>query len=272
VSPFLLPTGDSSRDAAGRGNPAGFDREWDLSRRFDLDIPEEEAALELLDTKNLEINDEVGFESLDASAPEESALETVEALSDGGFRDWQEEVDPAILKGLWVIGDGIVRPLQGNGRGSIRGYATIDQRFVAIYLEELDASVVEADPTQQTSVAYGQDIDLLVHGIVRDHEDEFLQLERKDGLGRFFLDVSRTPGLDPFDREFLTRLESGSKVTGTVIPLDQGGATVSLRFAATNDLISLPTVSVQVGQTTTNYYPARIVEAPNQWNRLVIEL
>jgi hypothetical protein len=41
---------------------------------------------------------------------------------------------------------------------------------------------------------------------------------------------------------------------------------------AADDLKGLPTIAVEVGQTKTNYYPARIVEPPNRWNRLVIEL
>jgi HrpA-like RNA helicase/ribosomal protein L6P/L9E len=273
AGPLLMPDGADDGDGAGYRNPAGFDREWDLHRRSDLDIPDEEIALQLLDPLSMEANDLAESEALVTRRQSTAARGSAPAAK----ASFKEELPRSgnVLSDLnhtWIVSANSIQPLQAKGRAFVCGYTLIDRDNVAINVETVSETFTQVDPARHASITLGQDIELVVRGIVRDHEHDFLQFDREDGMGRFFVEINRAPGLDPFDREFLTRLQRGCEVSGKTMSLGNDAVTISLLPAAMDDLDRLPALSIELGQTTTRYYSATIVEPPNKWNRLVVEL
>ncbi|MGO8967058.1 MAG: KH domain-containing protein [Mycobacterium sp.] len=257
--PFAFPGDDyaAADGSARRADPSGFDRDWDPNERSGAEMPEEEVDHQILDPRVQEEND-----TPLADAP---IVETTEVQ--GGILS-------ASFPSLYAVPLSEGASNSGVQRAVIIGYRVMDKDNVALLIDPMSETATGGDPARHDDLTPWQEIDLVVRGIVRDHETDFLQLDRSDGLGRFYLNADRPPGLglDPFDMKFGHRLAVGARIAGKAIPraLDPMSATL------------LPTAVAHLGKAdaeglnskglSTRFFPAEITQVQNERGDVLVAL
>lgn len=236
---------------------SGFDAEWDPNRiRHERQAPEEELAQQIIDVRELEIND--------PPAPS----------SEPDSRDSEASGTPmGTLPRLVVRTDDETSDSVESGRVCIIGYGPIDDTSAALIVRQVDDKLSLEYPTAHMDLKYGDSVEVTVRGFVRDHDDKFAELVRSDRRGSFYPGVMRS-GISANDRDVGLRLRPGSCLTGIVVPEWKGdGRTVTLVPHAIEQLRADVNSEQQTfrGDTLT-FYPATIVEGPNDWNKLTVEL
>jgi len=256
-SAFRRPAELALHAESSDDNFSGFDREWDpLGAIVEADLPEEEAALQILNPRDSELNDGLVHES--------GRPRSTDATTTG-----QSELSTS-LPTLYALTAWENIPLSPTTKGRIVGYRIIDSSNVTLVIEPLGVSA-PIDPAEHPDLDYGQDIEVSVCGVVRDHEREFVQLARTDGLGYFYLSAT-TAGLSYYDRNSLTRLAPGAVFTGLVVAGEANDLTVTLLPALHADLAHATAEMLPVDGESTVFYAAKIIEAANKWGKLRIEL
>jgi HrpA-like RNA helicase len=243
-----------------RAGLAGFDESWDPFTNPDPQIPEEEAAQALGDVTKMEINDE---------SPSQVDTEHVSALP--ARRD-PDPGPPGLPAEPLVRSEGAALVPGQPARVVVLGYELTRDAVPVLVVGSIARQGVPGDPAQHPDLNYGDPIEVEVGARVRDHDTEFLQLARGDGRGDFYL-RTRTPGLDANDREFLIRLRPGTKLSARVIPgWQHGELSVSLLPAAHEHLAEAPAEHHDAFGRPAEFLEATIVEPPNQWGKVVVEL
>jgi len=257
--PFALPGDDSvAGDASLRSmDPSGFDRDWDPNARPDAEATEEEAAFQILDPLDLAENDPLGVGALStvpAKVPETSISVSLPSIY--LIRTQKSESEPAVLRGM------------------ITGYKVIDDANIGLLIDPLNETAAGGDPALHADLTAWQDIDLVVREIVRDHENDYLQLDRCDGQGCFYLNTGHASGLglDLFDEGFGHRLATGARITGKAVPCEYDPMSVTLLAAARVHIAKAPSEVLDPGSST-RFFSAEIVEPLNErgYARVLLE-
>ena len=255
VQGLPVPVGSPALDdSESDSSQSGFDRDWDPVRLAGADVPEEELAQQILNPRDIELND-VG-NTKDQPAPP--------VLASAG---------PLPLERLRVVSAWPMLPLSTDSRCRIVGYSVLDAIHVALLVEPLSPSAdLLPDPASHPDLRVGDDVEVIVCGEVRDHERGFIQFVRADLRGYFVLDAM-TPGLNPYDREFLKRLKPGAALTAVLIPTDRKGVLAPTLLPSVGaSLGKAPSVVATVHGETAQFYSATIVQGLNEWGKAGIEL
>lgn len=254
-------TGSSDQSTGAKSVPlhsSGFDPNWDPYTNPDPEIPEEEAALAILNPLELETND--------APVGKPDRLESRKSSD-----PVPEGVEIALPK-LLAIPQHEMRGINARMRGEIVGYEVIDGNTIALVVEQVADGANGGDPARHDDLKYWSSVDLEVRGLVRDHEYEFVHLARVDGQGSFYLD-SRTRGVDANDSKFALRLRPGARLAARVVPgRRHESVTITLLPSAIDHFRESPFEQHRRFEKFVNFYPATIVEGPNKRGKLVVEL
>lgn len=237
--------------AGYRAPPSGFDREWDPDRRRLGETPEEESAIAVLDIRAFEA-DVIDTPEAQNANPTHADAKDEEPSDVPGYVNWLHELDAP-----------------PSGRAIVTGYATDGANVVLVVEPTTESAPI--DPADHRDLTAWQALDVTVMGLVKDHEREYIQFDRDDERGRFYLEADWSPGLDPFDRGFLRRLEVGSTLEAHTIPGENGRATITLRSAALAHMRTAPARTIASRQGAV-FYDATILTDPNELNRVEIEL
>ncbi|MDQ7813802.1 KH domain-containing protein, partial [Brevundimonas sp.] len=225
----------------------GFDRNWEPSRRRFGDEPEEESARQILKAPELEINDEA------SPTPAAPALET-ELLS----------LPP--IKAINRAGE----RLEGDIRAVVAGYRW-DDSDATLVLEERALSDI-GDPRQEhLDLSPWQEVEVRVGGSVRDHDRSFLQLDRVDGLGAFYLE-DWGAALDFHDVDLPFRLRPGAQVRARAVPDAYGSFSATLVPWARAHLATAPSEVQSKAGGRHRAYPATVVTPPDARGFAIVEL
>jgi hypothetical protein len=271
-APFQRPVEQRSDRERGEDTSSGFDSEWDpRGANVEAELSEEEVALQVVDPRETESNGRPIRES-DQSRAVNDSIGPLEPL--------------ASLPTLYAQAAWESEPLSPETWGRIVGYEVIDASNIALVIEPLDVRA-PVDPGDHPDLAYGQEIEVRVCGVVKNTESGFVQIARMDGLGYFYLRVppwnelkpgergdlnGTTIGLINTDGDCLSRLMPGSVFTGVVITNETDGVTITLLPALYADLAHTTSEILPVDGTPTAFYAARIIEAANPWGKVRIEL
>lgn len=238
---------------------SGFDPDWDPNTNPTPLVPEEEEAQALVDVTVLEINDELpsgrtGDEPLDQASVPEPRIATPPPFHQLYVRAEGSNILPYSLIRVIVLGYQLAR----------------DE--TPILLVDVLTEQRELDPAQHSDLRYGDSVEVVVKGIINDHEDEFLQLARADGKGHFYLESS-TRGVDVNDRSFVGRLRSGAKLKALVIPgWRNDPVTVTLLPCAVEHIDKAAGEQHNLERKKSKFLPATIIEEANKWNKIIVEL
>ena len=271
-TPFQRPTEQRSDQDRWDDASSGFDSEWDpRGANVEAELPEEELLLQVVNPREIESNGRPSQKS-DLSRTVSDSMGSLEPL--------------ASLPTLYAQTAWESELLSPETSGRVVGYEVIDASSVALVIEPLDVRA-PADPGKHPDLAYGQEIELRVCGVVKNNESEFVQLARTDGMGYFYLRVPSWNELKPGDRgdlngttiglintdgNCLSRIVPGSVFTGVVIPNETDGITVTLLPAFYADLAHSTSEMFPVDGAPTAFYAARIIEDANPWGKVRIEL
>ncbi|WP_298937430.1 DEAD/DEAH box helicase [uncultured Ruegeria sp.] len=248
--PFACPQHSA---AYGNENFEENTKDYDLWQRRDPVVPPEEAELAVLDPRINEAND--------APSMKEKRLDLTSV-----------ENPSAALPTLSVEALFAEDPLESDCRILVAGYRILDDNNVVLIAETVANDFANRDPADPVGVEPWQELDLEVKGKVLDHEFEFLQLNRTDNSGRFFLPCNRGGGLYRFDRDYCERLTPGVKVTGRVVPKFADPISISLRSSAKELLEADVAARLSSFGETRPFFEASIVVEANEHGRIVVEI
>ncbi len=228
---------------------AGFDRDRDLDHRQAAEEPEEEAQRRLLDVTALEANDQPAANGGLAVRPAQA-----------------ERVLPSLIARPYLLGGAF----SGKVRGRIAGYRVTGSREATLLIDER-AEREEGSAEGPQPIPWSQ-VDVIVAGIVPDYGGGFLQLNRADRRGSYYLEA-RGAGLDLYDLGFGSRLVPGAVLKANL--LDRGedeGPTVTLIPAARAQLASAPVEIRTVRSQPSRLYLATVVDPLGMGDRALVEL
>lgn len=240
-----------------RGNSSGFDRDWDILEHSDAEIPDEEVAQQLLDPAAMESNDEFSSKKSDASPDKESNVV-------------KRQVATA-LPDLHIATNHGSDFRSKTNRAIIVGYKTISENAVTLLVDLFDDNTIGGDPAKHEDLEYGQEISVHVCGVVRDHEWGYVQLARADLRGYFYLNANE-PGLNIYDNTFLQRLQPRAMLAGRIVAQDDNPITVTLLDGLRDHLSKAPVEKLNVGGKLQAFYSSKVIEEPNQWGKVLVEL
>ena len=264
-NPFLRPEGRYEDRAADDEDASGFDSEWSPYSGSIHDVPEEETARKVTKAVDAESNDG----KADAVPP----MKSQQAV---GF-------DPTIYERVVLVDHlgavhregvpGNAAPSSGaRRRGIVVGYKELDGGRWGLVTDPIADHLSDSDPLEQPSLEVGQEIKCTVAGPVPNHEIGAIQFNRSDGLGRLYVDMRASSGIDPYDRTFLARLKPGAAVVAYVVPDGPIGRSLTLLPAARANLEKAPTIKRFLNNRPMDLYPATIVEPANKWGKVVAQL
>ncbi len=243
-APFQLslPTVNASARKELRLSGSGFDRDWDFRDSGLGEQPEEEADRTVIKAINLEHNDEVSPNSMvdlgvDASKPVEAAI-----------------TRPRLTALPFLAAS----PVFGKISGLVVGYKALGDNRVAILIDQIASGCTVGDPARPTGLRPWQELEVEVAGLVRDHERDFLQLNRRDLQGRFYLDADNA-GLNATDTQFARRLPPRALLKARVLPKLDGEISVTLLPSARKLLASMPADRSAQGERIP-FYKSTVVE------------
>ncbi len=241
----------------GAGDPdddrAGFDRDWDPIGRITAEIPEEELREQIVDSRELENNDR----ELQSPVKPEPATTDREVSSD----------TTPMLKGAkaaWASA-----PLALSGQGRIVAYDVATDGGVVLAIEPLALEC--RDAYTNTDVELGQEVSVVACGVVRHNEREYVQFARSDARGYFFIDALDA-ALGNYDRSFSARVAPGRSFAAVVVPDEQDTVTITVLPGLHRSLEKQPAETITVNGEPTTFYPATIVEGPNNWGKVIVAL
>ena len=238
-----------SRRKAGRDRQEdespGFDRDWDLDRPRAVEEPEEEAGRRLSDVTSLEANDPPQADVAPAALPVDA-----------------EQVLPPLIARPYLIGGAFA----GKVRGRIAGYRDTGAREVTLLIDE------RADDIAEVALIPWSQVDVTVAGLVPDYGGGFLQLNRADRRGSYYLEA-RGAGLDSYDLGFGGRLVPGAALKANVLDLgDEAGTTVSVLPAARAQLATAPVEIRTVRKQPSRLFGATVIDPLGLSDRALVEL
>ncbi|MBS1301537.1 DEAD/DEAH box helicase [Loktanella sp. SALINAS62] len=249
-APFAKPEFAASSDSEEFDKNAN---EYDLWHRRAPEIPPEELELVVLDPRASEINDtlakkkkqssEIGGETPDVALP--SLF--VEALFD--------EVT-----------------LESECRVLVAGYRILDDNNIVLIVETVSDEFVNDDPANPHGLEPWQEVNLVVRGKVIENDSEYLQVDRIDKAGRFFLPCNRGGGLYRFDSDYIGRLAIGTRMTGRVVRKYEDPATVSLRSWAKQQLEVNVAATLKSFNESSPFFEVTIVSEANEHGKITLEL
>lgn len=246
---------ETTTELAGRRTAAsGFDPDWDPHSSTDPVIPEEEAALQLVDVHNAETNDAPISDTLTAEQPIETDL-VLEGRAAG-------------MPGIVVISAHDADEIDERARVEIVGYRILDDATAALVVEVRADDSEEVDPAEHRDLDYWDEVELEVRGTVEDHETDWVQLARVDGHGSFYLHM-RSRGVAATDLEFAGRLQRGAHCIANVVPDRRSGTTITLLPSSIEHLRASPSEQARDGS---KLYPATVVEPPTIQGWIAVEL
>lgn len=228
-------------------------REYDLWHKSEPEVPAEELELVILDPRTSEIND------IPSKKYKQSA-------GIGG------ETRGVALPSLFVealFGDDT---LETECRVLVAEYRILDNNNIVLIVETVSNEFENDDPANPLGSELWQELDLVVKGKVVDHEFEYLQIDRVNKAGRFFLPCNRGGGLYRFDRDYIGRLAVGTKVTGRVVQKYEDPTTVSLRSWAKQRLEAGVAATLKSVNEPRPFFEATIVSEANEHGRIMVEL
>jgi HrpA-like RNA helicase len=231
----------------------GFDRDWDPSARADPEMPEEEQALEVLDPRSFETND---LEEIDD-----------EALTEG-------EVPTAAMPNLLVVSSppNTALPVNTPVRLHIRSYRPVDENTVELTVRPVDWSN-QGMPDEHADLDCGDPVDVVVVGVEPVHGGGFLELERTDGRGTFF--VPENCGASYTDWTFGGRLRPSATLEAIALPADSSTEriTVSILPTVKDHIEAAPGVKQQrLFRQQQPFYPATVTGEGAERDRLILQL
>lgn len=227
---------------------SGFDRDWDPDRHRAAEVPVEEEVRRLTDVTTLETNDRPEADGGPASLPAQS-----------------ERTLPSPIARPYLLGGAF----SGKVRGRITGYCETGAREVTLLIDErADGEDRDADAPQP--VPWSQ-VDVVVAGVVPDYGGGFLQLNRADGRGSYYLEA-RGAGLDRYDLGFGARLVPGAALKANILDRgEEGGSTVTLLPAARAQLASAPVEIRTVRTQPSRLYRATVIDPLGTGDRALVE-
>lgn len=226
----------------------GFDRDWDPERHRSAETPEEEEVRRLADVTALEANDQPEADGDLAPLPAEA-----------------ERALPPLIAQPYLLGGAF----SGKVRGRIAGYRETGAREVTLLIDERadgeDRAAEESPPIPWSQV------DVIVAGLVPDYGGGFLQLNRADRRGSYYLEA-RGAGLDLYDLGFGARLVPGAALKANILDRgEKGGPTVTLLPAARAQLALAPVEIRTVRTQPTRLYRATVIEPLGAGDRALVE-
>ena len=302
--PFRRPIEPDSHTEGQNDSQSGFDREWDpLGADVKSEIPEEELASQIVNPRDSESNSDRALESritetFDASPKPPELFLTKSSPASPAERGHEPKDDfpahvPEIERELAVMYRNVYAlpawksmPLLPTTRGRIVGYKVIDASKIALVVEPL-SNAAPIDPAEHCDLIFGKELEVRACGVVRDHESDFVQFARTDGVGYFYLRVPswgeiRRPerdglngtavGLSLSDRACLTRLTPGALFTAVAVANEADGVTITLLPQMYSDLTRATLEMLPVDGKQTAFLEARIIEGANPWGKLRIEI
>ena len=232
---------------------SGFDRNWDPLGKAAAEVPEEELNDVILDSRCLE-NAELLAPPPSQHGPRPPSYE----------HDGVTVAVAFAAKPAWPL-----LPLEPCTDGRVVAYERTEAGQVVLVIEPIALNV--SDAYHNSDLQLGQEVSVSVCGSIRDDEHEYVQLVRRDRRGYMFLDAA-DGGLAYYDRSFVARLVPGRDFTGIAVPDGGDGVTVTLLPALHAELALYPTETVVVGEESSAFYAATVVEGPNKWGKVVVEL
>ncbi|MBX7255919.1 MAG: DEAD/DEAH box helicase [Candidatus Hydrogenedentes bacterium] len=266
--PFLfsdVSAAVSDRDAGLRltterpGMRSGFDADWDPFKHTEPEEPPEETEQRVLDVRAMETND-----NYERRATRRPVLRETEA------RD--RLLSCPATKAVLLPFDN--RELTAGNRAEVIGYKVIDGTTVALVIDTFAPGLSRRDIDTHSDLKFWDELQLEVRGLVPDHERDCVEFRRVDQRGRFFL-IGTGTGINPYDRDFVRRLIPGTTITARVVPDLFSGDHVTVTFVETarkhlESATAIPNTSSN--SPLPQPLHAAIVEPPNQWQKLVVEL
>lgn len=231
----------------------GFARDWDPLGRTTAEVPDEELSNVILDSRRLE-NDERLTPPPSQRGPRPPSYEYDDETGAVAFA----------AKSAWPL-----LPLESRTAGRVVAYERTGAGQVVLVIEPLALSV--SDAYHNNDLQLGQEVSVSVCGSDRYPEPEYVQLVRRDRRGYIFLDAA-AGGLGYYDRSFAAGLVPGSVFTGIAVPDGQDGVTVTLLPALHAVLARYPADMVVVGDESSVFYAATVIDGPNKWGKVDVVL
>jgi hypothetical protein len=302
--PFRRPFEPNSHTEGQDDSQSGFDREWDpLGADVESEIPEEELASQIVNPRDSESNSDSAPESWitetsDASPKPPKPFLTKSSPASPAERGHKPKDDfsahlaeierelAAKNRNIYALPAWKSMPLLPTTRGRIVGYEVIDASKIALVVEPL-SNAAPIDPAKHFDLIFGQELEVRACGVVRDHDSDFVQFARTDGVGYFYLRVPsraeiRRPkgeglngtavGLSLYDRTCLTRLTPGAVFTAVAVANEADGVTITLLPQMYSDLTRATLEMLPVDGKQTAFLEAIIIEGANPWGKLRIEI
>jgi HrpA-like RNA helicase len=249
---FDLPFPRMNKSSAGAGDRAvsGFDREWDPRRERLGETPAEERALEILKAQAAEVNDDIEAEPAEPS----------------------RSVGKLDLSGRLYGRASAGTALEGKVRGVVVGYGSAAGGKAVLLIDPLDPDFVPGDPADHADVIPWEEIRVVVGRMTSDHQTPFLQLDRADRRGSFFLpDWGSAPEMH--DRGFVGRLRTGALLTARVVPAEPSATSVTLLPAARSVLGRAEVETRPRGEERLRVFSASLVEDVDEtgWGTVEID-
>ena len=248
--PFLMP--DAAVFDVSENLEENID-EYDTWHRSDAEIPEEEQALQVQNPRDNEVNG-VGFSKKQTNGDEHKSLPSsaFPSLS-------MESAFESIV-------------LERQCKVLVTGYRILDDNNIVLVVELMAAEFVNGDPAQFNDLIPWQKLKLVVRGRVKDHEFEFVQLDRIDGMGCFFLDANNGGGLNYFDYGYLSRLAIGAEIHSRVVAHSHNPISITLRPWA-KELLGLNMAkTLKFKGKSVRYFEAVIVKDTNDKGYVTVEV
>jgi HrpA-like RNA helicase len=249
--PLQRPSQSRRRSRRERDEDKGacFDRDWDPNRHRAAETPEEEEARRLVDVTALEANDLPDADGGRAPLPAQPGR----AL-------------PPLIARPYLLGGAF----SGTVRGRIAGYSETGGREVTLLIDER-ADGDDRETVDEQPIPWSQ-VDVIVAGVVPDYGGGFLQLNRADRRGSYYLDA-RGAGLDLYDLGFGARLVPGAALQAKILDRgEEGGPTVTLLPAARAQLASAPVEIRTVRSQPSRLYRATVIEPVGNGDRALVEI
>lgn len=243
--PFACPVAvpnESPDHTEGRAT-SGFDREWDPKSERLGEAPQEEMAL-----KNRKVQDE---EINDLADPDNGELTAETPFTSIEVQKFADQLCCQTATGIHVAA--------GKCRGVVVGYKIAANDRISLIVDPLDIEMVLADPAVHGDVLPWEEIAVTVGRLTMDHQTSFLQLNRADGRGSFYLPEWGT-GLDLYDRGFIARFNEGARLTARAVPIDKHRMSVTLLPAARALLAAAEIETRPKGETRIRVYPVSVIE------------
>lgn len=232
---------------------SGFDRDWDPIGKLTAEVPEEELQEQIVNPRELENNDgesrhAVGVESTNAS-PEVSS-----------------DASPMLggVKASWTS-----VPLPMSGQGRVAGYEVARDGRVVLAIEPFASD--NRDAYGNADVGLGEEVSVIACGVVRHNEREYVQFARSDAGGYFFIDALDA-ALGNYDRSFSNRVAPGSRFAAVVVPDEKDTLTITVLPGLHRSLEKQPAETISINGEPTTFYPATIIEGPNNWGKVIVAL